>query len=239
VIGSGSAKKYVFYAIGEIALVVIGILIALQINNWNEARKAQIREQHALEELLSDLDVSIASLNYILYEDENNIEDAIYSLNRVILFLEKDLPYVDSLGDDLRNIHQYPDFDFKSSGYESLLSMGMDIVSNNKLRSDIGRFYSFIVPKLDKAYTEIRDDFYNYILYFLREKFDVDLDGNRMGRVRPVDFETLKEDHNFLISLKVYLSVFDYYQGKVLETLEEAKALKKQIGTYIQNGKDL
>jgi hypothetical protein len=36
---SGSARKYIFYAIGEIALVVIGILIALQINNWNEWKK--------------------------------------------------------------------------------------------------------------------------------------------------------------------------------------------------------
>jgi bacteriorhodopsin len=38
-IESSSTKKYVLYAIGEIALVVIGILIALQINNWNEAKK--------------------------------------------------------------------------------------------------------------------------------------------------------------------------------------------------------
>jgi hypothetical protein len=38
-IGSGSLRKYTFYAIGEIALVVIGILIALQINNWNENQK--------------------------------------------------------------------------------------------------------------------------------------------------------------------------------------------------------
>ena len=38
-IESQSGKKYLIYAIGEIALVVIGILIALQINKWNEERK--------------------------------------------------------------------------------------------------------------------------------------------------------------------------------------------------------
>ena len=36
--------KYLRYAIGEIPLVVIGILIALQINNWNEGRKQEILE---------------------------------------------------------------------------------------------------------------------------------------------------------------------------------------------------
>ena len=38
-LGEGATSKYLLYAIGEIALVVIGILIALQINNWNEYRK--------------------------------------------------------------------------------------------------------------------------------------------------------------------------------------------------------
>ncbi len=47
-IESGSARKYILYAIGEIALVVIGILIALQINTWNENRKIRIAEKQAL-----------------------------------------------------------------------------------------------------------------------------------------------------------------------------------------------
>ncbi|MDB4582337.1 DUF6090 family protein [Draconibacterium sp.] len=36
--------RYLFYALGEIVLAVIGILIALRINNWNENRKAEIRK---------------------------------------------------------------------------------------------------------------------------------------------------------------------------------------------------
>ncbi len=38
-LSEGKTGKYLKYAIGEIILIVIGILIALQINNWNEARK--------------------------------------------------------------------------------------------------------------------------------------------------------------------------------------------------------
>jgi hypothetical protein len=49
------AGRYFKYAIGEIILVVIGILIALQINNWNELRKIKVSEQDILTNLKSEL----------------------------------------------------------------------------------------------------------------------------------------------------------------------------------------
>lgn len=48
-------SKYITYAIGEIILVVIGILIALQINNWNEKKKNQQQEALILKNILQDL----------------------------------------------------------------------------------------------------------------------------------------------------------------------------------------
>lgn len=47
--------RYMVYALGEIILVVIGILIALQVNNWNEARKERYAEQDLLVRIHSDL----------------------------------------------------------------------------------------------------------------------------------------------------------------------------------------
>ena len=60
--------KYLKYAIGEIVLVVIGILIALQINNWNENRKLENRRQEYYSQLLDDLN------NDIIFA-QNTIED--------------------------------------------------------------------------------------------------------------------------------------------------------------------
>lgn len=60
-------SRYLLYAVGEIALVVIGILIALQVNNWNEARKERIGERKLItaliEEIASNLDSLAANLN--------------------------------------------------------------------------------------------------------------------------------------------------------------------------------
>jgi len=54
-LSENKVTKYLLYAIGEIALVVIGILIALSIKNWNEAKKSEIKSKSYKEKLISDL----------------------------------------------------------------------------------------------------------------------------------------------------------------------------------------
>ena len=66
-IQSGSVRRYLLYALGEILLVMIGILLALQVNNWNEGRKNRIHENNAVEELYEEL---IQNLNYTKTELE-------------------------------------------------------------------------------------------------------------------------------------------------------------------------
>ena len=61
----GASRKYILYAVGEIALVVIGILIALQINNWIEWRKDRAKEKVILLELEVCLEKNIDLLNGI------------------------------------------------------------------------------------------------------------------------------------------------------------------------------
>jgi len=56
-------SKYLIYAIGEIVLVVIGILIAISINNWNEQRKEILQEQKILSQLKSDFNKNLQQLD--------------------------------------------------------------------------------------------------------------------------------------------------------------------------------
>ena len=58
--------KYLRYAIGEILLVVIGILIALQVNNWNEVHKLKKVEIKILNELKADVAFSIIELDTVV-----------------------------------------------------------------------------------------------------------------------------------------------------------------------------
>ena len=66
--------KYLRYAVGEIILVVIGILIALQVNNWNEYRKEKVEEKKILLSLHNEISNNLESLQVVI-EEKNKIID--------------------------------------------------------------------------------------------------------------------------------------------------------------------
>ena len=74
-------SKYLLYAIGEILLVVIGILIALQIDNWNETVKEKAQEKVILNNLLDDLLAAREQSSTLILAEEQLIVDLIRALN--------------------------------------------------------------------------------------------------------------------------------------------------------------
>ena len=79
-ISEGKTSKYFKYAIGEIVLVVIGILIALQINNWNEERKSNEQIHALLDNLTMSIEEDKEYLNNtaILHEFRSNSFSLLY-----------------------------------------------------------------------------------------------------------------------------------------------------------------
>ena len=63
-LSEGKTGKYLKYAIGEIVLVVFGILIALQINNWNERRKIQSNQEKYLTLLKTEAENNLKEIAY-------------------------------------------------------------------------------------------------------------------------------------------------------------------------------
>jgi len=97
-LNEGKTTTYIKYAIGEIALVMIGILLALQVNNWNDERKAKIEteaiRQSNLQEIYHDLKKDVVTLDTIINQLERQKEASKYILE----ILESDDKYVsDSL----------------------------------------------------------------------------------------------------------------------------------------------
>ena len=62
-IGEGNLKRYLLYSLGEIILVTIGILLAFQVNSWNEKRKERVLELNTYSELINDLNTTVKSMH--------------------------------------------------------------------------------------------------------------------------------------------------------------------------------
>ena len=136
---SGPAGRYLLYAIGEILLVMIGILLALQVNNWNETEKSKRVEQELLIGLLSEMRGNRENLEDILTAHErifNSIGSLLGLFNENVRL--SDVHQIDSL---LGNIGAGHTFDPRFGLLKSIVSSGkMTHIRNQELAALIAGF---------------------------------------------------------------------------------------------------
>ena len=183
-------SKYLKYAIGEIVLVVIGILIALQINNWNEQRKQKSIELELLSSLSSDLDANIDALKRVLVFDS-----LVVVSNKIIMAAINDpnSTYHDSLDIHFGKSIRSGEFKPQKLTYESLKSIGFNIISNTTVRNEIIKLYDAHYSDSDTA-----DKFFsNYFLEINRLYNSYFSTGASVFNKIPNDFEALKNNTIF------------------------------------------
>jgi hypothetical protein len=135
---AGKFSKYLLYAVGEIVLVVIGILIALQINNKNQERINRDYELTMLREIKDALEKDISNMEGGL----KTIEDLKQSVIKLTTVRnEPTYPY-DSLVYHFTKVRRGGiALVINYSPYESIKSTGLDKISNSQLRNSITNLY--------------------------------------------------------------------------------------------------
>ena len=167
-VGAGSVTKYLLYAVGEILLVVIGILIALQVNNWNEERANRDLADNFLIGIKSDMERDIIQADEIL----NNLASVIsiiQSIDPVFsdeflhnpdeysnLFIDPDTTYIKPIF--------YRGYSFRANkgSYSSLVSDGKTgLIKNRDLFEAIQTYYETFTQRLASTYEsiKIREDY--------------------------------------------------------------------------------
>lgn len=114
-------EKYFFYAIGEILLVVIGISLAFQLDNWNDARIKKtieiIHYKNIKDQIIDDQELIQSQMDFNNhFITEFRYADKIIEAN--------DRSKMDTLGLILRNLLQYSDFDRHGNIYETMVNSG-------------------------------------------------------------------------------------------------------------------
>ncbi|RED44567.1 hypothetical protein DFQ10_103254 [Winogradskyella eximia] len=136
--------KYIKYAFGEIILVVIGILIALQINNWNENRKDRIKEQVVLKQLQEDYQENLIQLEEKMTTRDKIIFSAIKLLKA---FDQPNEVAHDSLVKNLANAFHDPTYDPIQNDLTS--SSNLILIRNKRLKRLLSNWSSDVVGVIE------------------------------------------------------------------------------------------
>jgi len=201
-------SKYMLYAFGEIALVVIGILIALQVNLLNEEQKQKKKEQSILGNFEKSLETDLRNLEFSI--DLNNRVDS--SISILLDHFEQNKDYNDSLKFHFGNTTFTPALRINLSVFETLKSNNLSLISNNKLREDIIDFYNYYITEVQNSNERYADITQYVSLNLYDTRFRSFWYSNykewSKNRVKikpemiPLDFNSLKNDTEYLYFLR-------------------------------------
>ena len=157
---------YFKYAIGEIILVVIGILIALSINNWNEERKSKNTIKSVYSIIKSDLLSDIETIDRTLIAAKST--DSIFKL-----VINKDITSDDykNCKSCIRILFGFPDIKLKTRGLK-LLEQNSTVLNSyqDSLSIEIYDFYSYFTIEIEAEIKEVWSDYSDNIFYFKNNK---------------------------------------------------------------------
>jgi hypothetical protein len=194
-LGEGNTGKYLKYAIGEILLVVIGILIALSINTWNEERKDNNEGFFIQEELFKEFTQNRTVLN----ERITTLENSNHFIRVVLSFMGKDAALINSINMDsiIMNTMNYGNYNPSNSTILELIQSGkLNLINNDSLKKNIYRWLQFL-EDTDEDFKNQDLGANNFMAPYLRER---------------VSFKNLNNFNSYLnVKEKSNLSFDPYY----------------------------
>ena len=219
--------KYLKYAIGEIVLVVIGILIALSINNWNEWKKERVRETNLLFDLKDNLE-----RNIVLAKDGiSEIEEINRSSEITIQFIEQKLPYSDSLHYHFGEMGRSGSFIVKlnKDGYESYKNIGFEILTSKSLKNEILTLFEVSYKEYESA-IEVTNSLWESDPLWWKDYFIVNME---LGMI-PIDYTKVQRNNDVLNNVSVLfqqrIGIIKELEFVIIESERVLQLIKDEMG---------
>jgi len=194
-------RNFWLYSLGEFVLIFLGILIALQVDNWNQKRHDRKLERVLLSEMHSNLKGDLSDLNY----NVNTQEVFLNSCQIALDFLNSEDPWHDSLGWYFNRLMAGTVFDSNNSAYESLNSIGIDLVRNDSLRQQIAFLYAARYHKIEETQNILFTHIFDHLYPALRVNLQT-LSWREM--TVPVDLDALRQNNGFKEDLHMTLFIY-------------------------------
>lgn len=241
-IKENKASKYLLYAIGEIFLVVIGILIALQLNTWKEERQNTQVEINYLKGILTNLDQDIYNIETSIAKDTTQF----FAYTEILKpFITKNYKlYTPDFINAIKGVQGSHDFSQNTIVFEDMKSSGkINLIKSDVLRLTILKHYN----ESEQSLLSIQGNITSILekLGTVNKVFDLNslVEGflfpkQWSAELDPLDLSFFKKDKNDL-KVKEFANTVSLMKGLLLSNhnqslriLKETNLLKKQIKEY-------
>ncbi|MGB5646716.1 MAG: DUF6090 family protein, partial [Muriicola sp.] len=218
---NNKTAKYLAYAIGEIVLVVLGILIALQLNNHNEILKSKKFEQEIIFLINQNLEQDSIALSARLFEAKlaNHYTDS-------LLAQVANKNYADNLNEWMGKIICFERFQSQSSAFEVLKAKGIENVTDNQLQLELISYYDEYLFSLYKSLEDVEYSFKTDWIPVLKTQF---LDFKWRGYSVPIDSKSFFEDKSNIVLFKLFRDNRDGEIEQMEANLKKIAEIRKQI----------
>ena len=229
---TGKTTRYFKYAIGEIILVVIGILIALQVNDNNEKRKLKSKEHNIVKQLLNDFKKNQDGIEY--YKEA--YKGALKYIDVILRYTGPNATALsEEVFDSIQSLYT-PNVELLYTSDASQSTLNIELLSNNILRQTIKsfpmayKFYDSYESGLDELIIEQRKLHQKYVplisrepTYAKRVHFKVDT----LGLLRDMQFQNTTVDRLWVTQSAIReLDGLEKFNDSIIKLLE------KELKTY-------
>jgi len=220
----GKTTNYLKYAIGEIILVVIGILIALQINSINQAYRDKNTEKAVISDFKKSLVNTKRQFEQLSLSYQNNLEQMDFILNH----LKSRLPCTDELKKKWISVESYPEPLFEIGIYENFKNISLHLIQNDSLKTSIIQFYEAQLPSIGNKLTNNIESISTTVLIPLNAQNFTYGD----GMMTPNDYERLLDNQQYLNAVSYLRGIKSFVLKEIKQSNERLILLIAEVSTY-------
>ncbi|MAD97153.1 MAG: hypothetical protein CMB99_07505 [Flavobacteriaceae bacterium] len=215
-------SNYLIYAFGEIVLVIIGILLALQINSWNEQKKIEAELWSSLHDMTEELEENIQFLN----KSKQSFETRFLRVKKL-----KENKASDT---EISQLLSYIGQDFDTKPFNKVFEFiknekSLKLIQDKELVKSINQFYEYSLTGLDRTSQWHQGFVRNNIDPYILENIP-----SERGVVAPKNAKILMKQLKFQNILNYQSLFYEAYVNACSKVISEAKELKKDITAYLK-----
>ena len=221
--------RYLKYAIGEIILVMIGILLALQVNTWNNNRELKKEELQIMKSLHKEFSQNLVKFDRV-YKFHLNRKKSI----ETIMSIETKSTSVDSLMKLLGGVRGNYTFDPYQGIYNSIINSGkIELISNDSLKQDISKFQDLLSDYQEEETGTmgfVTSNLYPFILDNLKINFNL---VRGINKSTEEEKSAYKNDLVKLVESDKYENLLVYVYGYMIDIFIEGPLLREEMVSII------